>query len=55
MACLTARVASSTRRTTAQTEGWAIGLDMAKSLTVVALLGWVHCQCLLSPHVYGEK
>ena len=39
MAGETARVASTARAGAAQTQGWAVGLDVAEALAVVALLG----------------
>lgn len=45
MASLTARVAvAGTTSASAQSQSWAVGLDVAEALTVVALLGCIHCE-----------
>ena len=50
MAGLTTRVAASASSAAAQPQSWAISLDVAESLAVVALLRWIHCQTLFLNH-----
>lgn len=44
--CLAARVAAVVTSAAAYAQGRAVSLDMAKALTVVALLGWIWCEHL---------
>ena len=53
MTDLAARVAATTLRTTTHTEGRAVGLDVSKTLAMVALLGYTG-SVLLFIHLFGQ-